>query len=1055
MIKKLLPICGILLLIPLSNILAQDGTMTGTVTDFRTGDPIPGVNIFIPDIKRGTSTNTDGEYSIENLETGSYQVRITFIGYKSKTAEVDVGIGTTVADFILEEDLIGLEDIVVTAQQIEREERELGYSVTSVSSEELTVARDPNLINSLSGKAPGVHISNQSGTVGGSTRIVIRGNTTLNGNTQPLFVVDGVPIYNSNIVNNTSSATRLSGGAVDVGNRGSDINADDIESITVLKGAAAAALYGQRAQNGVILITTKKGTAGGTNVTVNSTVRTSSPLRLPNYQNEFASGDYNAETGEYEFDATDFDGWGPRIEGQTVTDYRGEEVQLQSYPNNVQNFFENGMESIQSISLASGDENSDFRLGVTNTNQEGIIPSSHLNRTNVSFNGGRKINDDLRARMSVNYSFSETEGRAIQGGNSPNTIISTVMYLPRNIDLSIIKNNVLDPETGDQIPLASMTNNPYFITRNNGLNNDVERIFGTGTVVYSPLEWLNVTARVGTDFYTENRLRINAVGTIGREDGGFFTDRIQERQINSDLLININRALSEDLSLKATLGQNVNIRKQQIFSNSSVSLAVPGLNNFSNAQSNSPTNNLQERRLLAVYGDATLGFRNYLFLTLTGRNDWSSTLPLDNRSFFYPSANLSFIFTEAFNMSSSVLSYGKVRANVAEVGSDEAPYQLAFRYFPDASAFGQYGTTILFPFDGRLAFDATNTIPPSNLKPQRQRSFELGTELQFFDGRVGLDFTYYDSETRDQIISIPRPISTGFSARRANVGTLTNRGFEALLSVSPVRTRSFQWNSTFNFSRNIQEVEKLAKGVEEITINSGFNGLRVKAVPGDELALYGTGWARNDAGEILIDGSTGLRIPGDERRLGAMDPEFTLGINNSITFKNIHLSFLVDIKKGGTVVSGTVQGLQSAGLTKEAGDLRNEVGDAEFIDPVGVIENEDGSYRKNDVQVESIQAYYNNLYQPSVWEEVAYDASYVKLREINVGYSLPRRWLENTPLGEARVSFEARNLWLIWAEAPHIDPETNVFGSGVIGQGVEFNNIPNQKSYGMNVKLTF
>ncbi|MCW9705947.1 SusC/RagA family TonB-linked outer membrane protein [Fodinibius salsisoli] len=1056
MFRKLL-LTGIVLLSTCLISVAQNSSISGTITDSQTDEVVVGANVYIPSIERGTSTNIDGQFSIDNLAPGTYTLRVTFVGYKALNREVEAG--ETDLNIQLEPDLIGLDDIIVTAQQIERQSREIGTSIASVSGEEITKARDTNLLNSLSGKVSGVDIGSQSGTIGGSSRIVIRGNSTLTGNTQPLFVVDGVPVSNSNIVAGTASATRLSGGAVDVGNRASDINPDDIESISVLKGASAAALYGQRAQNGVILITTKRGSdQGGTKVTFNSSVRSNSPLRLPDFQNTFAQG----SGGEY--DNQDLNGWGPRIEGQDVDsegepimDFRGEQVALQSNPNNVENFFQNGMETINSISIAGANEaGGDFRLGVTNTQSEGIIPESELQRTNLSLNAGQQFNDKLQARATVNYTFSETNGRAVQGGNSPNAIIQTIFSLPRTINTGLLRDNIIDENTGEQISLTDMTNNPFFITRNNGLDNDVERIFGSSNITYSPLDWLDVTGRVGIDFYTDNRSRPDVVGTLGRLTGGFSTDRIQERQIDANLLIGIDRQLSQDINFNATLGGNLNTRKTEIFSNVSTNLAVPGLYSFPSALSNSPTNDLSEQRLVALFFDATFGYQDYLYLNVTGRNDWSSTLPKENRSFFYPSANVSFIFTEALDFGGDILSYGKLRASIAEVGSDEAPYQLAFRYFPDNDAFGQFGTTLGFPFDGALAFDATNVIPPSNLKPQRQVSIEVGTELQFFDGRLGLDFTFYNNETRDQIISIPRPLSTGFDARRTNIGEVQNQGIEALFDVTPIRTRDFQWTSTFNFTKNNQTVEKLAPGVNELQINSGFNGLRVKAVPGEALGLYGIGWARNDNGDILIDEDTGLRVPGGEIRYGPQAPDYLLGINNSFDFKGFNLSFLIDIKQGGTVVSGTVQDLFFDGLAEETGALREQVGeDGEFIDDGGVIANGDGTFRENDVPVSSIEEYYQNLYQGSVFEEVAYDASYVKLREVKFGYTLPRRWLQHTPLSSASISVEGRNLWLIWAAAPHIDPETNVFGSGVIGQGVEFNNIPNVKSVGANIQLSF
>jgi TonB-linked SusC/RagA family outer membrane protein len=1027
--------------------LAQSSTISGTLTDQRNDEPIVGANIYVPNLERGTTTNADGEFSISNVSPGTYTLRVSYVGYQTLEREVEVGTQNITLNLQLEADLIGMDDVIVTAQNIERQEREIGTSISSVSGEDITRARDSNVLNSLSGKVPGIDITSQSGTAGGSTRITIRGNSMLTGNTQPLFIVDGVPVSNSNRVGEAS--TRLSGGAVDVGNRASDLNSDDIESINVLRGSSAAALYGQRAQNGVILITTKQG-SGGTRVTVNSSVRANRPLRLPDFQNEFGPGD----DGTY--DAQNLDGWGPRIEGQMVEQFpfNGEQTPLEAHPDNVKNFMRDGIETINNVAVSgAGDAGGDFRLSVTNTQSDGIIPGNALERTNISLNAGQEFNENLQARATANYVSSQGDGRPVQGGNSPNAIIQTLYSFPRTIDTELLRDNVTD-EAGEQIPMTDTINNPFWITRNNGLNNEVRRFYGSGEVVYSPLDWMDITGRVGLDYSTDNRDRPTVKGTLGRLDGRYNVDRFSEQEVDANLLIGIERQLTEDFNFDATLGGNLNMREFERFSNQATSLVVEGLYNFGNAEDNSPSNHFEEQRLLGAYFDASLGFRNYLFLNVTGRNDWSSTLPIENRSFFYPSASVSYIFTEGLDLGGDILSYGKLRASIAEVGSDEDPYQLNFRYFPDQTIFGQFGTDLQFPYAGALAFTATGTQPPANLKPQRQVSMEVGTELQFFEGRLGVDLTYYNNETRDQIISIPTPLSTGFDFKRQNAGTVTNEGIEALFNITPIQTRDFDWTTTVNYTQNNQTVEELAEGVDEITINSGFNGLRVKAVPGEELALYGTGFARNEDGELLIDPNTGLRQIGGEIKYGPMEADYQVGINNSFNYKGVNFSFLIDIKQGGTVVSGTVQDLYFDGLAQETADLRNEYPDGNFVQD-GVIDNGDGTYRENDVSVSSIQAYYENLYTGSIFEEVAYDASFVKLREVKLGYTLPRTWLANAPIRSASISFEARNLWLISAAAPHIDPETNIFGSSQIGQGVEFNNIPSTKSFGANVQLSF
>jgi len=1026
------------------------GTISGIVTDASSDEPIPGATVLVVGENTGASTNLDGEYEISGLALDTYTLRFSFVGYKSQLIDFDLNQANEELNVSLEPDLIGLEDVIVTAQQIERQKREIGTAVVSVEGDEFTKSRSDNLVNSLAGKVPGVQISNQSGTVGGSSRILIRGTASLTGDNQPLFIVDGVPISNANTVGGTAAANRLSDGAVDVGNRAADLNPDDIESITVLKGGSAAALYGQRARNGAIVITTKRGSnQPKATITVNSSVRTSDELITPDFHNEFAQGDQGV------FDATQLNGWGPRIEGQTVTDWKGEEVQLQAFPDNVENFLDGGITHVNSVSIATGTETNDLRLAATRFTTEGLAPESKLNRTNISLNAGQDFANNITARVSANYVFSESKNRTIQGGNDPNVLAGTVLSLPRNIGNQDLKDNLLDPETGEQNTLTNFTNNPWWVTTRNGFGNDVERFFGSIDLNWQALDWISFSTNAGTDFFTENRLQRSQPGTLGFETGAFFSDRIQRREIDVDFLVSINKDLTDDFNIKGNVGHNVNVRRREIFSNQSLNLVDPNLFTFANANSNTPTNNLNTQRLVGIYGDITFGYKNEIFLNLTGRNDWSSTLPVDNNGFFYPSASLSYIFTESLNIDSRILSYGKVRASLSEVGSDEAPFQLDFRFFPSSDQFGQFGTDILFPFNGLNAFDATNTIPPQNLKPEETVTLEFGTELQFYDGRLGIDFTWYDEDTEDQIISIPVPEATGFSFRRTNVASVQNQGIEVLLTAYPFRTDQFEWSSTFNFTKNEQTVESLAEGVTELVIGSGFNGLQFKATPGDEVGIFGNGWLRNENGDILIDGSTGLKIPGPEIRLGDQNPDFTLGLNNSLNFKNFEMNFLIDISKGGTIVSNTVSNVRGGGLAQETADLRNFIEEnGEFIDNTGVVENPDGTFRENDVPVESAQAFFANENQGSVFEEQAFSATYIKLREVRFSYSLPQKWIEGTPFGNLSVGFEGRNLWLIKSEVPHIDPEINTLGAASNAQGLEFNSLPSVRTFGFNVRFT-
>ncbi len=1044
MIKKLqLSLLLSLFLVPFA--VAQTGTLTGTVTDSRTGEEIPGVNIFIPDLERGAVTDLDGVYTVSAIPVGEYTVRITFIGYIAQEIDVDVSSGTNTLDVQLSQDLIGLDEVVVTGQQIERQARSVAYSISTVSGEEVSRARETNFVDALAGKIPGVEIQGQSGNIGASSRITIRGISSLSGSNQPLFVVDGVPISNSNIVGGTSQ-DRLTG-AVDVGNRGGDINADDIESVTVLKGAAAAALYGQRAKDGVILITTKRGSAArGQTVTVNSSIRTSSPLRMPDFQNEYAQG----SNGKY--DANSLNGWGPRIAGQQVENIRGEEVTLQAFPNNVRDFYESDLTAINSISFSNADEISDLRVGITRTDQSGIVPNNTLDRTSISVNTGRNMTEALTVRLSGTYTNLNSTGRAVAGGNDPNVLTSLINTLPRTTDIVGELSNYKEDD-GTQRALSTFDNNPYWIVNENPFKNSIQRVFGNAQVRFAPVDWLAITARAGLDYYTEDRQRQNAVGTLGRDDGDFSLDIITEEQINLYVLAEVNRDISEDFSFQGVVGYNLNTREQSILRNTASTLDVPGLLNFANASSNSPANNFSQQRLIGVFADATVGYRNYLFLNVTGRNDWSSTLPVDNRSFFYPSINTSFVFTEAFDLAGDILSYGKLRVNYAQVGSDEAPYQLDFRYFPVSDIFGQYGTGADFPYGGRTGFSATGTLPPLDLRPQNQKSFEVGAEIQFYDGRYGIDFTYYDVRTEDQILSIPTPLTTGFGALRTNIGEVSNKGFEVSLNLNPIRTRYFNYVSTINFTQNRNRVESLAPGVDEIVIASAFNGLQVRAEPGKSLGLYGPGFLRDeDTGLPIIDPNTGLRRTGGEIRLGTIDPDFRLSFNNQFNVRGVNFSFLIDYRQGGVLFSQTVGALRRAGVAEETLEGRG----ATFIDD-GLIPDPDNpdAFIPNNVPVQGMQQFWQQYANASIHEGNTFSATHVKLREVKIDYELPARWLENMPLSSVSIGFEGRNLFLIYSEVPHIDPETGLFGSASNGQGIEWNVLPSVRSFGTNIQVRF
>lgn len=1041
-----------------SHVQAQSRTVSGRVNSPE-NEGIPGVNVLIKGVITGTVTGADGSYQLAVPAKGGTLV-FSFIGYK--TMEVPTGDQTTV-NVKLVPDLTNLDEVVVTANAIVREKKELGYAVSTVGGAELVKARDPNVLNSLAGRVAGVRISQQSGSVGGSSRVMIRGANSLSSASEPLFVVDGIPISNSSFNN---SETDVVTGGVDVGNRASDLNPDDIETMTVLKGAAASALYGSRARNGVIVVTTKRGRPGAKkmNITLNSSYRTDNVLKVPDLQTEYAQGNlgvYNPRLGN---------GWGPKVSSITgpVQDYKGETVQqLQVYPQNWKNFFVTGNTFINSISIDGASDQGDYRVGYTNLRQTGTVPGSELSRHTFAINAGKKITDRLESRAWINYVRTTSDGRPQQGSNTTNIISTILAGLPITVDINELRNNLFAPATqavpagwtGDlarAIDLDGIQNNPYFVTTFNRFSNSVDRVFGGSSLNYAVTPWFNLTGRVGTDFFSENRRSVTRRGTRGRLNGQFDTNEIYERELQTDIIGTVTRQISPSWGFKGIVGHQFNqrtIRRSRVLSEG---LNIDQLYTFANAQSNVPSNFYSRREIFGVYGDFSFDYKNYLFLNVTGRNDWSSTLPVNNNAYFYPSASVSFVLTEAFPnlgiVSKDILSYAKLRANYANVGSDEDPYQLAFTYNPLTQANDIYTFNILYPIGGASAFGATNVLPPTNLRPQQQTSYEFGAELKFLGGRLGLDMTYYRTVNYDQIISIAVPQTTGYSARRLNVGEISNTGIEAMLTVTPLKTRSgFRWDAAFNFNRNRNRVESLAPGLTEFITTSGDGfGIFVVARPGETFNLQGVGWLRDPQGNIIINEATGLRTPGPRKLLGSIYPDWTLGINNSFSFKGFDFNFLIDMRKGGVVNSQTVGIVRGSGLAVETA-----VNDrTPFIDP-GVIRNADGTFRPNDKPVASVQQYWSQLDNSVSPENNTFDGSYTKLREVRLAYNIPKSWVNKTPFGSVAVGLEGRNLWIIQSNVPHIDPEANVLGTGLIGEGLERGSIPSSRSLGANLRLTF
>ncbi|SDM12652.1 TonB-linked outer membrane protein, SusC/RagA family [Catalinimonas alkaloidigena] len=1039
----------LMLTAPLWDVCAQSRRISGTVVSVSDELPLPGVNVTVKGTTQGTITDVEGRYVLE-VPADAETLVFSFVGYESQDIPIN---NRTVLDVSLQEDIAQLTEVVVTANAIERERRDLGYSVATVEGENLTRARDPNVLSTLAGRVAGVRVQSQSGTPGGSVRVQIRGAKSLGASpSEPLFVVDGMPINNSSYGGTRSDVIN---GGNDWGNRVGDLNADDIASVSVLKGSAAAALYGSRAANGAVIITTKRGRKGTkAQVSVNSTVRFDNVLKLPDLQNEYAPGNFGL------YDDNLAAGWGPRIsdvQNQRFLDYKGDSIQLRAYPDNLRDFFQTGRTLLNNVAISGANDAINYRFSYTNTDQKGVIPYSGLKRNNFSLNAGGKLSDKISTQATVQYIRTEAFGRPRQGSNDPNILISSLYLLPRTYDMQELRDNQFD-ENGEPLGINTnqTSNNPYYVAQYNQVSNRVENVIGRGEVSYTPVDWITLSAAAGTNFFYEDRLNIVTKGTKGNLNGQFTTQDIFRREVQTDLIARINRQLSSDLTLNVILGHQINQRSFRRNRLNAQQLSVKGLYNYANAANVASENRQSLQRLYGVYGDISLDYKGWLNLNVTGRNDWTSTLPKSNNSYFYPSVNTSFIFTDALKLQNAILSYGKLRANWANVGSDTDPYQLLFTYQPAADLFTQFLSNNTFPHGGQLAFQGPITIPPGdNLKPQNQVEWEIGTELGFFDGRITLEANYYDQRTEDQIIAVSIPQSTGFDNKFINAGTVQNRGFEALLAANPFRSESgWSWDFLVNFSTNRQTVKDLPPDLTDYNLTSGFSGLSVRAAPGESFGLYGNDWQRDPNGNIIINPNSGLPLAGDGReRLGNIFPDWMMGINNTLTYKGISLGFLVDIRQGGVIFSRTVQGLRGSGLAAETLVNRGET----FVVP-GVLAQQDAggnvSYVPNTVPVPSMQQFWEAWTDNSITSTGIFDASYIKLREIRLGYTLPTALLSPTFIKKVDIGVEARNVWIIKDHVPHIDPELNFFGNSLNGEGVEFYSVPSTRSIGFNVRVT-
>ena len=1068
--KKILLMSLVLMFTLLHGAIAQTRTVSGRVTDQKSGEGLPGVTVLLKGTTNGISTGSDGAYTLTVPQGGG---TLVFSSVGMATQEKTIGTESQL-NATLAQDTKQLSEVVVTALGIEKDTRSLGYATQQIKSEQISQKSEPNILNSLQGKVSGVNISSSSGLPGSSTNINIRGITSLQGSNQPLFVVDGIPISND-LERGFGGGGQGSLGAAQVSNRALDIDPESIASINILKGPAAAALYGSRAAAGAIIITTKNGSSANKKleVTATSSFNVQNVYGLQRLQTDYGQGSNGvintAGTGNVFNPSASSASFGPRFgtaptlaNGLLLTD--GSQLPYQNYPNNIRDFYRQGTILTNGVNIAGGNADQNVSLNVNNTNQKGITQSSDLNRTNVQLGGSTKLLNRLRAGGSV--SFIQTDQTGVSQGNNNSAFSNLSFGVARSLDLQGIP--FADPLTGASNFFPN-TENPYFSVNKNTTTSAVTRFINVANLSYDVTPWLNVVYRAGLDTYTDRRKTVFVPGSRRNVLGLIQDQSLYRSEFNSDLIVTAKKdnLFVEGLSGTLLVGQNVNQRRSQSITSQSETLAVP---EFFNAQNGSVFSNgtgefNSLRRILGAYSQLTLGYNNYLFLELTGRVDKSSTLPVANNTFFYPSATASFVFTDALKISpDNIFSYGKVRANISKVGRDAPEYVLSTTY--RAGSVGNNVANINFPFttaNGTFpGFVIGSTIGSNTLTPEFTKSYEAGTNLGFFKNRVNLELTAFYTRSESQIVPISIASSTGFGQLYSNVGRLDNKGFEGLININPVKTSAFRWDLTANFTRIKSEVIAISEGVTTSTIiGGGFIGSQPSFRVGQPYGvIIGNALPRvpdvdpvtgkaNDpqyVGKYIINPTSGTFAPGIANSVIANpNPMWQGGITNTFNYRGLELSFLVDAKYGGEVLSFTNASLKGSGNLYETGINR----DASRIIP-GVIRNADGTYRPNNIQIDA-QTYWGASGGLQSQLNV-YDASVYRLREVSLGYSLPKDLLERTPFGQVRLSVSGRNLYY-YAPNANFDPELNTQGAGNI-RGLDLQGAPSTRNYGVNIRFT-
>ncbi|WP_310555904.1 SusC/RagA family TonB-linked outer membrane protein [Flavobacterium sp.] len=1042
---------------------AQEKTITGTVSDG--SGPIPGANVVVKGTQRGVSTGFDGKYSIKAKE-GEVLV-FSFMGMRDASATIGA---SSVVNAKLKDDAEQLVDVVVTAFGIKKKDKAVSSATQQIKGSALTEARESNLVNALSGKIAGVQVTSSSGGVGASSRIVLRGNSSITGNNEALFVVDGIPFDNSSATSGkigiAGANTAGSGGGVDTPNGIASINPDDIESITVLKGPTAAALYGIRAAQGVILITTKKGKSGeALGVSINSNITFANPLITPDFQNSYGQSGRPSDNF-FQFtdgsagttpDGTD-ESWGlPLDVGYSFVQWDsfkvgGAPLPWISHPDNVRDFYDTGISISNTVALSGGSEKADFRFSFGNTDEKGIVPFTDFKKFNVSANGNLKLGNSVTGGVAVNY-FKDASGNLPVGGYTGENPVQQTIFSARNIDFQALKDwrnlPIITTGAGGGSPLNWNTqyqNNPYWVLENNTTTYARDRVVGKFNLGYKITPSLTLTGNVAMDSHSTLLEARQAFGSANNKfaagtapNGSFETTASRYNETNADFLVNYNTKLTEDIGFSINGGGNAMKRVSTYTYGRADALEVPGLYNLSNLKSGSTlraSNRYVESRINSLYGFGQFSYKTYFYLDFTGRNDWASVLPSNNNSFFYPSLTGSLVISDILNTKTIGIDLIKLRGGWSKVGSTGAlnPYNLNDTFLLTPGAYGNLGSVPGTEFSNKL-------------KPETTIGVEYGLDLNAFANRFRLGFTYYDQKSTDLLLPVGVADSSGFTQSWQNIGEMQNKGFDVAIGGTLLKSENFSFDVDLNFAKNDNKVVSI--GDLPTLILGGQWGVTLEAIAGESYgSIVGNDYQRDPAGNVVHE--NGLPVLNTKKSiLGNITPDWTGGANFAVKYKNIDFTALVDAKVGGDVHSVTHAFGRYAGVLEET-----LIGREGGLIGQGVMSDGAGGFVPNNVVVSAKDYNYTAYSASSASAGSVFDATYVKLRQMTIGYSLPKKFLKNTSIDGLKLSIVARNLAMLYRKAPHIDPES-AFSSANGEQGQEFGQIPTTRTIGFNVNVKF